>query len=242
MPDFEQAYTATWQQFSELPHTRDTLVLRHRRFRQWMLGSYITFIVPINDFRVIDRLAAWQHAFESWFQYDPQPPDRLHITLHHVGRLRRWPGLPLPETLPRRALSQITDRARTVLREFEPFTIGIGPLNAFSNVLFAEVHDTDRCLRTLRAKLRRALPLRARPVTEWPYLPHITLGHWGTQPAPPLVNAVQPYRQHEPVVMQVSDVELTLYNFERGPLERDLLEDAEEEIIAEFRLKAPDAG
>ena len=51
----------------------------------------------------------------------------------------------------------------------------------------------------LRIKLRRALPLRARPASPWPYLPHITLGYWGEQPVAPVIAALRPWRDVTPL-------------------------------------------
>jgi 2'-5' RNA ligase len=119
----------------------------------------------------------------------------------------------------------------------DAFAVGVGPLNAFPNALFAEVQDETGCLRALRTGLRRALPRRARPPLRWPFVPHVTLGYWGRQPATSLIAALTPFRQVEPVPLRVERVRLTIYALNDGPSRVDLLRTAREEIIAEFALK-----
>jgi 2'-5' RNA ligase len=116
------------------------------------------------------------------------------------------------------------------------FNVQIGPLNAFPGVLFAEVHEHVACLRVLRAKLRRALPLRARPPTVWSFLPHVTLGFWGKQPVPPLVKALLPYRTVNPVQLRVDTLHFTIYT-RSVTARQDFLEVAREEMIATYKLK-----
>jgi 2'-5' RNA ligase len=233
-----QPYAAKWDQFTRLAITKDSLAADRRGLRRWLSRPYITFIVPIDDPAVIRQLAAWQEALRPWLYYDPQPANRLHITLHYVGGLQRriW----LPHTWRRAAVVALGQRARAALESQTPFTVRIGPLNAFSNALIAEVQDEQECLRMLRVKLRRALPLRARPVSPWPYLPHITLGYWGEQPAAPVIAAVQPWRDVTPVSLDVERVRLTIYALEDGAPHRDTLLTAQERIITEFRLKGQD--
>jgi 2'-5' RNA ligase len=230
-----QPYAAKWAQFTRLETTKDSLVADRRGLRRWLSRPYITFIVPIEDPAVIRQFTAWQNALRRWLYYDPQPANRLHISLHYVGGLQRriW----LPHTWRRAAVVALGERVRGTLESQSPFTVQVGPLNAFSNALIAEVQDEQECLRVLRAKLRRALPLRARPASPWPYLPHVTLGYWGEQATAPVIAAVQPWRDTTPVVLRIERVLLTIYALEDGPPRRDTLLKAEEQIITEFMLK-----
>jgi 2'-5' RNA ligase len=233
-----QLYQKKWNHFTQLDHTTDTLKNERRGFRRWLLLPYIAFILPIDDPTVIAQLTEWQAALSPWLSYEPQPAERLHITLNYIGGLRRNRWRILPHTWHRLALPQLATRADDVIRSFEAFQVYIGPLNAFPNVLFAEVQDPDECLRMLRTNVRRALPLRARPPSPWTYLPHVTLGHWGRQPAAPIREALEPYRQADPVPLRVTRVKFTIYTYNTVPLNKDLLAAAHEEVIAEFPLKS----
>lgn len=235
------AFAAQWAQFRHLKVTEDSLARERRGFRRWLLMPYIAFVIPLDDPDVRARVAAWQNAFADVMPYLPQPIDRAHVTLHYVGRLRTNPWLLLPHTWPRDALDGMAARARQALAQCSPFTIQIGPLNAFRNVLFAEVHDSeDECLRATRLNVRRALPVRARPPSQWDYLPHITLGYWGEQPVPPLVARLRPLREAEPLPLRVARIRFTIYWRDLLPAAPDVLVRAREEVIAEYPLSAPD--
>ncbi|HMM29231.1 MAG TPA: 2'-5' RNA ligase family protein [Aggregatilineaceae bacterium] len=233
----DRAFAAKWEQFARLKRTEDTFERELRGLRRWLMMPFIAFVIPIEDPAVRDQLAAWQSAFADMMPYLPQPVERAHVTLHYVGQLRTSAWMLLPHTWERSALGWMAARAGAALKQCRQFTIGIGPLNAFANVLFAEVHDGEReCLRATRLRVRRALPLRARPSSPWSYLPHVTLGFWGEQPAAPLVERLRPFRNAAPLPLRVSRVKLTVYWRDRVPLTPDILLRAREEVIAEFPL------
>jgi 2'-5' RNA ligase len=234
---YAQRYASLWNQFARLDQTRDSLAAERRGWRRWLLHPYVGFVIQIDDQTVTNQLAEWQQAFRSWFQYDPIPPEQFHISLHHVGMLRGsgWPQL--PNLWRRGALTQLAEQVREVLDGCPAFTVQAGPLNAFSNALFAEVQDDDHALRWLRAKVRKALPLRARPPMPWAYVPHVTLGYWGKQPAAPIRDALRSYREIERVPFRVRLVEFTTYTIDPAPNRRDLFLTAQEDIIAAYHLK-----
>jgi len=234
----DAAFAAQWAQFTRLKFTEDSLANDRRMMRRWQLMPYLAFVIPVDDPEVRAQLASWQNAFADTLPYAPQPIDRAHVTLHYVGRLRTsaWLLL-LPNTFPRASLEGMAARARRALAQCSPFTLGIGPPNAFPNVLFAEVHDTDNeCLRATRLRVRRALPLRARPSSPWNYLPHITLAYWGKQPVPPLVERLRPLREIEPLPLRVTRIRFTIYWRDLLPTAPDVLARAREEVIAEYTL------
>lgn len=237
MPRQNQLYAAKWEQFTHLDHTQDTLADERRGWRRWLALPYIAFILPIDDPDVIAQLTAWQTPFLPWMRYDPQPARGFHITVHLVGRLRHKPWFWLPHTWRAAALPALAGRVQAPVTTCSPLELRIGPLNAFPNVLIAEAQDEGQCLRTLRTHLRRALPLRARPPSRWAYLPHITLGYWGRQPAAPLAAQLAAFRQVEPITLRVTRLVMTVYTLGAGPLRPDALHTAREDIIAEYVLQ-----
>ncbi len=238
MPRRAPSFAAAWDEFVHLSHTEDSLARTRRGFRRWFLRPYISFIIPIEDETALARLAAWQARFQPWLNYDPPPVETLHITLYELGRLTRRPWLWLPHTWQREALFHLAEQVRATLEDRSPFVVEIGGLNAFSNVLFAEVQDCNSCLRATRVRLRRALPLKARIPSPRPYLPHITLGYWGQQPTAPLIHALREYRQFEPLRLKISTVKFTIYSPPVGAPERDVLRTSHEEVLTEFQFKA----
>lgn len=236
----DAAFAAQWTQFTRLKLTEDSLANDRRMMRRWLLMPYLAFVIPVDDPEVRARLASWQNTFADTLPYAPQPIDRAHVTLHYVGRLRTSPWLLLPNSWPRSSLENMAERVRGALAQCSPFTIGIGPPNAFANVLFAEVHDTDdECLRATRLRVRRALPLRARPPSPWNYLPHITLAYWGEQPVPPLVERLRPLREIEPLPLRVTRIRFTIY-WRDHLFTPDVLARAREEVVAEYTLAPRD--
>lgn len=234
----ERIFQSKWSRFTRLDQTTDTLARERAAWRRWQILPYIAFIIPIDDPTVAAQLIEWQRSLASWLYYDPQPAGFLHITLHYVGMLRRSPWL-LPHTWRQAALPQLAERVRPVIENAYQFDVQIGPLNAFSNALFAEVHDNGQCIRLLRTRLRKSLPLKARPPSQWSFLPHVTLGYWGQQPAAPVINALRPFREIEPVKLRVSTVKFTIYRIGTLRYQREILSAAHEETIATYRLKEP---
>jgi 2'-5' RNA ligase len=236
--DYSQAYEAKWRQFLQLTHTHDSAVEERRGLRRWRLLPYIAVVLPVDDPVVVAQLVEWQRALQSWFPYDPMPADQFHITLNYIGLQRRnWWDLLWMQTWRRDKLLPLIRRIERIVPDCTAFDIRIGPLNAFSNVLFAEIQDDHQCLRRLRARVRRALPLRARPVSQWAYLPHITLGLWGQQPVAPLINALRPFREVEPIPFRMTRMEFTIYTRDAVPFGPDLLTTSYEEVLAKFSLK-----
>lgn len=237
LPQRDPTYAATWERFLRLSQTQDSLADDRRGWRRWLLTPVVAFVIPVDDPVVCAALESWQRALAPWLIYAPQPAERLHITLHTAGRLRPAPWLFLPPYLRRLEVERLAERARPVFERFDSFEVKIGPPNAFPSVLFAEVQDDASCLRALRATLRRALPLRARPPLRWPFVPHVTLGYWGQQPVAPLVEALELYRAAVPLPLRVTAARLTLYHQDNALLRPDVLRTAREEIIAEYRLE-----
>lgn len=230
-------FMTKWTQFTQRALTDDSLQRERRGFRRWLLAPHIAFVIPIDEEAVRAQLIDWQRGFLDVLPYQPEPVERLHVTLHYVGLLRTSPWMLLPNTWQRASLDAMAARIGRALTQCEPFTILIGPLNAFPNVLIAEVHDTEEeCLRAMRLRVRRALPLRARPATQWNYLPHITLGYWGQQLVAPLIERLRPFRDVEPVPLRVSRLRFTIYWRSPLPATPDVLVRAREELIAEYPL------
>ncbi|HML21267.1 MAG TPA: 2'-5' RNA ligase family protein [Aggregatilinea sp.] len=235
-PSNAQDYASKWTEFTRLSTTQDTLARERGRLRRWLLLPYVAFVIPIDDPAVRARLLTWQQALAPWLNYT-MAPDQLHITLHHAGTLRHSLLKGLPYTWRRGALPALARRAQPTLQDFNRFTVRLGPLNSFPNALFAEVHDDRECLRAMRLKLRRSLPVQARPPSAWSYLPHVTLGFWGKQPAAPLVDLMETFRTVDPIECEVRRVKFTIYERDTLPSSTDLLSAARETVIAEFTLQ-----
>ena len=233
------AFRRIWERFVRLKTTRDELA----DGRSAAQRPYLTFLIPLDDEAARARCVAWQEALRPHLRYTPQPPERLHISLHYMGYLREQAWRWSLRTWQRSALPVLAERARPVLSAFAPFDVLIGPLNAFAGALIAEVHDPQGELHRMYAALKRALPWRARlGYSPYPYVPHVTLGYWGEQPAAPLVRALRRYREAEPVRFRVRRVRFTLYTRGMAVVPSDVLVEAQEEVLAEYVLQGTPAG
>ncbi len=239
-----EAFQANWQRFTRLDETSDILAserIGDRRWR-WLLPD-IAFVIPVVDEAAVAQCIEWQQALHQWFEYEPQPPERLHITLHYVGDLRRHFWQWRLTTWGRASLRKLAERAGAALADVAPFEVLIGPLNAFPGGLFAEVHGDDHQLDRMRDAIKAALPWRASLLyIGRAYLPHVTLGYWGHQPVGPLVNALRRYREIDAVPLRVERVKFTIYARDAVPLRSDVLRTAREEVIAEYRLQPADVS
>src|SRR4051794_39327497 len=108
-----------WARFQGLSYTKDTISPWMSRLRRWLTPVNISFIVPLDDPAACDYLGTAQETLRPYLDYDPQPADKLHITLYQVGYLRT--GLALPGTWLRAELDDIAALARQNVALLEPF-------------------------------------------------------------------------------------------------------------------------
>lgn len=234
MPQRDSTFHAVWSRFTRLDKTVDLLPHMLPVISRLPI---ISFIVPVTDEAVLARCRAWQDAFSAWLTYDPQPTNRLHITLHYMGNLRQHFWQWRPSTWRRQALPRLAERVGAALADVPAFDVTVGPLNAFPTALFAEVRDDDH-LRDLRGRILDALPGRAAILrNNHEFVPHITLGYWGRRAAAPVIAMVARYRDVEPLHLRIERVRFTVYTREYMPPHEDILQTADEDIIAEYVLQ-----
>jgi 2'-5' RNA ligase len=138
-------------------------------------------------------------------------------------------------------LERTAELARDYLQLLRPFTVHIGPINAFPNVAIAEVRDGGK-LRLLRGVVTQALPRRL-VSSGYPLIPHVTLGYFGAQPAAPVRNTLRPMRNWKPIPFTVDRVDLTLYYRKPGPYIRSqALLHSVEEILFSLPIGNGDSG
>ncbi len=228
-------FDALWQRFERLSYTSDTLSTWTARFQRWLRPVNVSFIVPIEDQVICHYLGEAQMALIPHMAYEPQPPDKLHVTLYQIGYLQTT-GFRLPGSFLRSELEQIASRAREYLTLFKPFDVLIGPMNAFPNVPIAEVHDNGK-LRLLRSMISQSVPHGLGVMPRYPLIPHISLGYFGHVPAAPIRNVLRPMRRWKPITMRVDRVDMTLYYRKPGPHEPSkALVHSHEEVIASLKI------
>jgi 2'-5' RNA ligase len=202
--------------------------------KRWLTPVNVSFIVPISDPKVCGYLCDAQAALKPHLTYDPQPADKIHITLFQLGYLKQTP-LPLPHLWTKSQLMQIATIAQNYLSVLPPFDVEVGPINAFPNVAIAEVRDQGR-LRLLRDVIARAIPPMLLPLN-YPLIPHITLGYFGKQPTAPICETIAPMRSCPPVPLKIDHVEMTLY-YRKPELYKpsEALIHSEERVLASMQI------
>jgi 2'-5' RNA ligase len=231
----EAQFEAMWQRFERLSSTSDTLGTWTARLQRYLKPINVSFIIPIEDQAISHNLGQAQLALMPHMDYEPQPPDKLHITLYQLGYLQTT-GFRLPGSFTRAELAQIANRVQEYLELFKPFDVRIGPINAFPNVLVAEVHDQGR-LRLLRNMVVQAVPRGLAVLPRYPLIPHITLGYFGHRPAAPIRNVIRPLRRMKPLILRVDRMDMTLYYRKAGPYARSkALVHSHEDLIATLRI------
>jgi 2'-5' RNA ligase len=227
-------FDVLWQRFGKLKYTVDSINNWSSRLRRWLTPVNISFVVPIEDSKVCDYLNRAQQALLHHMAYEPQPPDKLHITLYQVGYLRQIP-LRLPGLWSREELARIAQLAAEYLKLFQPIDVQVGPVNAFPNVAIAEVRDNGK-LRLLRGIISQAIPPLLLPLN-YPLIPHITLGYFGRQPAASICETISLLRTLPRINFTVDHVELTLYYRKSGSYEPNkALVHSETEVIASMPI------
>lgn len=227
----EFQFDAEWQRFERLAYTTDTFRNLPARVRRWITPVNVSFIIPIEDQVVCAYLSRAQEALKPHMAYAPQPADKLHITLFQLGFLRSIP-FQVRGGWSRTQLDQIAHLVGQYMSLVTPFEVQIGPVNAFPNVAFVEVHDLGK-LRLLSGVVSQAIPPLQLRLPRFPMVPHVTLGFFGRRPAAPIRNTLRPMRNWPPVSFRVEHVDLTLYYPQPGPysLSRILQHSVEEVIV-----------
>src|SRR5688572_14899069 len=111
-------FDVLWQRFEQVDYTADSINQWTNRLRRWLTPVNISFVIPIEDHKVCEYLGGAQQALRQHMAYDPQPPDKLHITLYHLGYLRQLP-LRLPLLWSREELERIAQTAAEYLKLFQ---------------------------------------------------------------------------------------------------------------------------
>jgi len=152
------------------------------------------------------------------------PDDFLHIPIQELGFLSKEPRA--RDEINQQRLEEFCGVARIPVGEFPPFTIRLGPVNSFLDAPFLDIDDGGWLARIQRRLLDIAL---VPPNTRYPYLPHMTIGHY-TRHAPvgDLPAALTPWRDVSFGELHITDIEVVtlrtdefyspLVEFQRLPL------------------------
>ena len=175
MADLAGSFDDAWVRFVESATVR---LASEGPDPAWTAGraQYLTFLVrpdgrAARDYieRTIERLSVVPgiEPFPDWY---------WHITIKGAGFqvIKRSHD----DDVLRQDVARIAGNARAVLREQPAYHARLGPINAFADVVFLEVHDAGRT-RELNAALADGLPQLARyPSDGERFLPHVSIARF----------------------------------------------------------------
>lgn len=103
------------------------------------------------------------HAIGGWIV-----PYRLHITIDIPGRVdKHFSEIDIPK---------MHEWLKDICAKTKPFTVQLGNLNCFPNVLYREVYDTTEELYVLHEKIAHAIPWSEQPQFRGSnFTPHMSL-------------------------------------------------------------------
>jgi 2'-5' RNA ligase len=175
MDNLQRDFDAAWAAFQDLDSIRllpDTLE------SEWMRGrdSYLAFLVRVTDSEVVANLRHAIRGIERIPGVEPYPEDYWHITIKGIGFEVEAPAR--PDEIAHDDVPGIAEASREVFGAQPAFDVEIGPLNAFPEVVFAEVRNSVP-VRNLNRRLLEAIPGLVRyPFDGETFLPHVSIARF----------------------------------------------------------------
>ena len=175
MDTLQREFDAAWAGFQTLDSLRllpDTLEA------EWMRGrdSYLAFLCPVTDPSVVAHLHEAVRSIEGIPGVEPYPPDYWHITVKGIGFEVQQPAQ--PDDVAYADIAGIAGVAREIFAAQPTFDVGIGPLSAFPEVVFAEVQNSVP-VRDLNRRVLEVMPGLVRyPFDGETFLPHISVARF----------------------------------------------------------------
>ncbi len=119
------------------------------------------------------ELSELRSVLESYSFVRLHPDSFLHIPIQEIGIVCDDPKD--RSEITRGRLAEFITQAHRPLLDFPKFPIVLGPVNSFADAVFLDVHDGG-WLSRIHRRLLDFVPVL--PNTRFPYLPHLSLGHY----------------------------------------------------------------
>jgi len=207
MDNLQSEFDAAWAACQDLNSLRllpDTLESEWMRSRD----TYVALLVPVTDSAVAAHLRQAVRGIEKIPGVEPYPEEYWHITIKGIGFEARTPAL--PDDFPRADIANLSAAAREIFTAQPTFEVGIGPLSAFPEVVFAEVRNSIT-VRDLNRRLLEALPNLVRyPFDGDAFLPHLSVARFtSNQGLPELKKTIGRQRKAPPgPTLRIAEVQL----------------------------------
>lgn len=167
----DEAYRRVWQNLRTVQNVQDG-----RRDTEDWRSQRATFAMccvraPASSF--IPELAELRSVLESYSFVRLHPDWFLHIPIQELGIVCDDPKD--RGEISRSRLGEFIEQAHRPLVDFPKFPVVLGPVNSFADAVFLDVHDGG-WLSRIHHRLLDFVPVT--PSTRFPYLPHLSLGHY----------------------------------------------------------------
>jgi len=178
MTERSSTFQEAWNRFREAETLR---LLQETLEWEWTRGrkEYAAFLVEIEDPGARAHIAGVIDRIKDIPGVDPYPDTYWHITVKGLGFVVDEPRQ--ADELSPRQVAHLGAQARQVIEDAGPFSVTIGPVSGFPEVVMLEVHD-DGAVAAMNAGLTRTL-------TEAPvygvdggtFLPHISIARFSSR-------------------------------------------------------------
>jgi 2'-5' RNA ligase len=200
-------YEASWTRFhalSGLIHTFEDINSPWARGRQ----RYGAFLMRADDTALRDYLRPLSERLHSIPGVIPYPQEYWHMTIKTVGFI--VDEVANDDEVAEAALPGIIEAAEAAFERHPAFELQLGPINAFPDVVIAEVWDGG-AIRRLNTALLESVPgLLRQPFDGQHFLPHVSLARYaGNEGLEELKTALTELRGLGPgPTLHIAEVEL----------------------------------
>lgn len=202
MSEQEEAFPKVWESFREL----DTLTDGRHDTPAWRshVGVFAVCLIRVPSVALEPELDELRGAMAALPAVRLHPDHFLHISLQELGFVSDRPQQ--ADEISPAELEEFVSLAAAPIGERPPFTVTLGGANSFHDAPFLEVHDEEHSSRIHQRLFEIAAGRRS---TRYPYLPHVTVGHYtASTPAAPMIDALAPWRTARFGRFDVTQVEI----------------------------------
>lgn len=196
------AYRGIWEAFERYPTLADG---RHDD-EVWRdhAGLFACCMIRIPLGSLDPALGELRRGLEDLSVARLHPDGFLHVMLQEIGFVTFAP-VKDDEITPAR-FDEIRSAIGSVSKDIGAFRLSVGGANSFQDAPFLEVRDDGACnLIHIRLRELAAVPI----VPRYPYLPHVTVGHYVAEVDPiPTIALLRRHRDTEFGSIQVDTIEL----------------------------------
>lgn len=202
MSEQEEAFPKVWESFAEF----DLLADGRHDTPEWRShhGVFAMCLIRVPARALQPELARLQAELAALPAVRVHPGHFLHISLQELGFVTHDPQQ--ADEITPAALEEFVTMAAAPVGERPPFPVTLGGASSFRDAPILEVHDDGECGRLHQRLFEISANLRS---PGFPYLPHVTLGHY-TEPVGPeqALALLSAWRNTEFGTFQVTEVEI----------------------------------